>query len=51
MAQAFVVPDSRRSHGAASTRSSLKAPFFTDDWLDRPFLKDSSETFRALSPA
>ena len=31
LAQAFVVPNARRSHGAASTRSSLKAQFFTDD--------------------
>jgi hypothetical protein len=31
MAQAFVVPDTRRLHENASARSSLKAAFFTDD--------------------
>jgi hypothetical protein len=37
MAQAFVVPHTPRPHGNASARSSLKAAFFTDDWLTSQF--------------
>ena len=32
MAKALVVSDARRSHGKASTHSSLKMAFFTDDF-------------------
>jgi hypothetical protein len=31
MAQAFVVPDTRRADRGASARSCLKVAFFTDD--------------------
>jgi hypothetical protein len=34
MAQAFVVPITRHSHRNASARSSLKAAFFTDDYIE-----------------